>query len=86
MRVDDSEVRAAFKEHLEHYAKGRAWGIDYHVEMWNLARDAFRRNSFVDFQTLYENLRRRWQVFRDLAVTRRSSPVLSSAVTRWTRS
>lgn len=64
MRVNETTVKAAFDEYSKHYAEGRAWGIDHHVEMWNLARQAFRHGSFDAFHTLYEKLRSRWQVFR----------------------
>jgi len=48
---------------------GRRWPIGHKLMLYQYAKDAFdpkvkKRNGKVRFATVYENLRRRWQVFR----------------------
>jgi hypothetical protein len=51
--------------HHKHYAaRPRAWDIPYHVKCWRLAEEAFAKKSITQFNQLYEELRRKWQVFR----------------------
>ena len=65
MEVAPSVVDAAFERHHDRYASGkRAWGIPYHIRCWRTARQAFAELSLDEFKSLYEELRRRWQVFR----------------------
>jgi hypothetical protein len=64
MTFDDDIIARAFKQHHDRYADGAAWDIPYHIEMWQRARKAFDEDSYPDFEWLYEELRRRWQVFR----------------------
>ena len=65
MKIKPSAIQAAFDQHYRRYAfRPRAWDIPYHVKCWRLAREAFERKSFGQFSELYEELRRKWQVFR----------------------
>ena len=63
MRIDSPTIRAAFDKHQEEYA-ARGWNIPYHIDCWQRARRAFDEGSSGDFEGLYDELRRRWQVFR----------------------
>ena len=65
IRCDDDTVRAAFGWHLVRYGRRkRAWDTPYHISMWQRAQKAFELGSQTDFDYVYEELRRRWQVFR----------------------
>lgn len=65
MKIELSTIDAAFDMHHKHYASGRkAWDIRHHVDCWRRAEKAFGRKSFEQFNELYEELRRKWQVFR----------------------
>jgi hypothetical protein len=65
MRIDDPTVQAAFEQHYQRYVvRGRAWGIDNHVKLWETASRAFGQCSRDDFEKVYDELRRSWQVFR----------------------
>jgi len=65
IRCDDDTIRAAFDWHLARYGeRKRAWDTPYHVSMWQRAQRAFEHRSQADFDYVYEELRRRWQVFR----------------------
>jgi hypothetical protein len=66
MIVPSSTIEAAFDQHYRRYANRdrRSWEIPYHVGCWKNADDAFSRKSFPAFQTLYGELKGRWQVFR----------------------
>lgn len=65
MLIDERTVQAAFDRHYEYYVvRGRAWGIDNHVELWETASRAFGQRSRDDFQRVYDVLRGSWQVFR----------------------
>lgn len=65
IHCDDSMIRVAFDWHFKRYGQGkRAWDVPYHISMWQRARTAFDLGSPSDFKYVYEELRRRWQVFR----------------------
>jgi len=64
MIVDAHTIEAAFDRHFQVYASEKDWIIPYHVQQWQLAERAFTKRSSKDFHRLYEELRRRWQVFR----------------------
>ncbi|MCY2927435.1 MAG: hypothetical protein NT031_18765 [Planctomycetota bacterium] len=65
MIVQPSVILSAFEMHYKRYGSGtKAWDIQYHVDCWQLAEQAFGGNAFDKFNKLYEELRRRWQVFR----------------------
>ena len=66
MKIEPSTIPAAFDQHFQRYASSgpRAWDIQHHVDCWRLARGAFEERSFEQFNQLYEELRRNWQVFR----------------------
>jgi hypothetical protein len=65
IHCDDATIQAAFAQHLERYgARQRAWDTPYHISMWQRAQKAFDLRSQADFDYIYEELRRRWQVFR----------------------
>jgi len=64
LKVSNQTVKAAFQRHYDVYARKKNWNIPNHVRQWNTARRAFEGRSFSDFSQLYEELRRRWQIFR----------------------
>src|SRR6266702_708658 len=64
MTISKHTIKAAFRRHFEVYARKKAWSIPYHIRQWDTARIAFQNRSFSDFEVLYEELRRRWQIFR----------------------
>ncbi len=65
IRCDDETIRAAFDWHLARYGRRkRAWDTPYHISMWQRAQRAFELQSQADFDYVYDELRRRWQVFR----------------------
>ena len=64
MKLSIEVIEEAFQKHGQVYASGRAWDISYHVELWKTASTAFGDNNFEIFETVYEELRRLWQVFR----------------------
>ncbi len=64
MKVSPGTVSLAFAQHFAKYAEGAAWTVPHHVEMWNSARQAFVHNDYEAFEIVYEEMRKRWQVFR----------------------
>jgi hypothetical protein len=64
MRISEQTIKAAFRRHFEVYAQKKGWSIPYHIQQWNTASMAFQNRSLSDFEVLYEELRRRWQIFR----------------------
>lgn len=65
VRCEVDTIRAAFDWHLARYGRRkRAWDTPYHISMWQRAERAFTEQSLADFAFVYEELRRRWQVFR----------------------
>lgn len=65
MKLEPSTIQAAFDMHHQRYgSRPRAWDIPYHVDCWRQADEAFGKKSFDQFNQIYEELRRKWQVFR----------------------
>ena len=64
MRLSDTVINAAFECHATRYARDKLWSIPYHIKCWEYARDAFDGGSEEAFGNLYDELRKRWQVFR----------------------
>jgi len=68
MHLTPELVRFAYARHGEIYNnQQREWRVPYHAQCWTRARRAFEEGSFDDFRWIYEELRRRWQVFRGAA-------------------
>lgn len=64
MKLAPEMVSAAFAQHFAIYAANDVWGVPHHVDMWNWARQAFVHHDSDAFEKVYEELRKRWQVFR----------------------
>lgn len=64
MRLTDDAIRSAFRTHGLEYGVQRGWEIPYHIECWSRAQRAFEQVSIADFDWLYDQLKRYWQVFR----------------------
>lgn len=65
MKFSDDVVRVALEYRHKRYAEGqRVWSDSYHVDCWEMAAVAFEQGSFSDFQKIYSELSRQWQVFR----------------------
>ena len=64
MRLSNAVIDAAFECHAKYYGDERFWTVRYHVECWKKARDAFDAGSETSFNWLYDELRKKWQVFR----------------------
>jgi hypothetical protein len=64
MRLSDTVINTAFESHATRYAREKLWSIPYHIKCWEYARDAFDDGSEEAFGNLYDELRKRWQVFR----------------------
>ena len=64
MRLSEAAIDAAFENHARRYGSERLWSVPYHVTCWAHAHNAFENGSDSAFVWLYEELRKRWQVFR----------------------
>jgi len=64
VRLNPTAIGRAYQAHRDVYARLRAWEIPDHVRCWSRAWSAFERGSRTDFEWIYDELRRRWQVFR----------------------
>ena len=64
MRLSKDAIDAAFERHAKYYGDERLWMIPYHVKCWTKAREAFDNDDEDAFDWLYDELRKRWQVFR----------------------
>lgn len=64
MHLSGTAIDAAFESHALQYGDERLWTIPYHIECWVHAHDAFENGSKAAFDWLYDELRKKWQVFR----------------------
>jgi hypothetical protein len=64
MRLAEGVIDDAFVCHAKYYGAERLWMVPYHVECWTKAREAFDNGSDEAFSWLYDELRKKWQVFR----------------------
>lgn len=64
MLLSEGAIGAAFERHAKHYGIEPLWMVQYHVECWTKAHEAFDKGNEDAFIWLYDELRKRWQVFR----------------------
>lgn len=64
MILSEDAVRTAFRLHEEVYTAPGVWSLEDRSRAWSAAHQAFHHSSNSDFDWLYNDLAKRWQVFR----------------------
>ncbi len=67
LHFTDRTVTAAFRARHEKYGEERAWNVEDHLRMFNLAKKAWAQEDIgPEFRELYSTLKNSWQIFRPM--------------------
>jgi hypothetical protein len=67
LRFSHRTVTAAFRARHEKYGGERAWDVEGHLRLFDLAKKAWAREDVgPEFRELYSTLKNSWQIFRPM--------------------